>query len=545
MTTASYFKTPGGLAGIQDTLQRMRGIVHKSVRDPRLIALARQLTAELEPRDHQGEIKVIFDWVRDNIRYASDIEGVETLIEPADLVFNLELGRQGDCDDFAMLLAALLKIMGYRARFKAGSVNGSRQGHVFVEVNSNGKWIPLDAIYRNNQAGYRPPNMGNFITVSVEGYKEDSMAGAKKDYVRLAVQDGKLVGMGLTPEAIAQLKKELPNMTGQTRAEAARILFHDALAKKGITLDGTVGADLITTGVDVATGKTSLPGAALETAASFIPGGTVILNIGKKVLGLFGGAKKAEIQGRKDAIAAYKQVHSGLENLMSELYKNPAWEWGKTAKLPAELAKKYQQDTWTAAVWAHWKYMSDWVQKNIYQDTTRNNTGGMSAVNLLMGYGWVEELQSRVSGLIDAYLTTEAAKLAPPPTAATVATVATELQTYSDPNSRALGNGIVNAQNQSYPTYPENTEIPAGAISIVGGYMGATPVRTVQPGDRVAKGETITSNVPIVIKNGVVTKSAGTIFGLPKNIVYIAGGSLAAAAAATVVIIVVKSKKGK
>lgn len=554
MTTASYFKTPGGRAGIQDTLQRMRGIVHKSVRDPRLIALARQLTAVLKARDYAGEIKVLFEWVRDNIRYARDVEGVETLIEPYDLVFNLELGRQGDCDDFAMLLATLLKIMGHRARFKAGTVNGARQGHVWVEVFLDGKWIPLDAIYQINKVGYCPPNMGNFIIVSVEGYEEDSMAGAEKDYVKLAVQDGKVVGIGLTKEALEQLKREMPNMGPVARQAAARILFHDALAKKGITLDGTVGADVLDSGTTA--------GAVTETAASFIPGGSIVLGIGKALKGLFGGGMKEEMKRRTGMMDTFKKVFEATEPLVSQFQNSAAGQWAnrQSKKLLNPGYADYNLLQHALDPWNQW--IVGVYKDKVYNDKTKNNTGGFSNADAALGNqanaassagiktrdgstNLFLILAERMQDVMDLYLKTEAAKLAPPPTPATVTTVATTLQTSTDPNSQALGNGIINAQNQTYPTYPENTPIPAGAISIVGEYMGAAPVRTVQPGDRVNKGETITSNVPIVIKNGVVAKPAATIFGLPANVVYIAGGSLAAAGLATAVIIMVKSKKGK
>jgi hypothetical protein len=533
VTTASYFKTPGGPAGIQDTLQRMRAIVHKSVRDPRLIALARQLTANLTSRDYAGEIKALFEWVRDNIRYARDIEGVETLIEPADLVFNLELGRQGDCDDFSMLLATLLKIMGHRARFKAGTVTGARQGHVWVEVFLDNKWIPLDAIYQNNTVGYCPPNMGNFIVVSVEGYEEDKMAGAKKDYVRLAVQDGKVVGMGLTQEAIAHLKKELPNMTGQARIDAARILFHDELAKKGITLDGTVGADVLD--------PNTTEGAVTATAASLIPGGSIALKIGGAIKSLFGGDFKKTMQARRDKRNAFLKAYKDMTDVFEQtIFGTPTWLWAiKPGTMPATATTKFSD-----YVWEPWQAIKNQAN-NIINDKSKNFTAGDSAANIVFENAWFDETAKRLQKMANAYLTTEAAKLATPPTAATAATVATTLQTSTDPNSQALGKEIIAAQNQSYPTYPENTEIPAGAISIVGEYMGATTVRTVQPGDRVTKGETITANVPIVIKNGVVTKAAGTVLGLPKMAVYIGGPLLAAAAIGTGVAIMVKKKKGK
>jgi len=71
----------------------------------------------------------------------------ELVVSPRVMLSNiLERGRTyGDCDDAAVLVAALLYAIGIRSRFKAiaQAPDGSYQ-HVFTEYNFGGGWIPLD-----------------------------------------------------------------------------------------------------------------------------------------------------------------------------------------------------------------------------------------------------------------------------------------------------------------------------------------------------------------------------------------------------------------
>lgn len=66
-------------------------------------------------KDHVAEAAAIFNFVRANVRYVKDIDGIETLHTPPAL---LEL-RAGDCDDQAILTAALWLSIGIKAAFCA------------------------------------------------------------------------------------------------------------------------------------------------------------------------------------------------------------------------------------------------------------------------------------------------------------------------------------------------------------------------------------------------------------------------------------------
>lgn len=143
---------PSGAAGTRTTLQLMRNFVHLYKSDPSVRGLALELVRSLPPKDRLNEIRVLFEYVRDNIRYVHDIAGIETLQTPP---ATIEL-EAGDCDDKSTLLAALLASIGYRSRFIAVGYRGAGDyQHVYVEADHDGTWIPLDATMAR-PFGWRP-----------------------------------------------------------------------------------------------------------------------------------------------------------------------------------------------------------------------------------------------------------------------------------------------------------------------------------------------------------------------------------------------------
>jgi len=101
------------------------------------------LVKGLAPNDDVSEVKTLWGFVRDQVRYVRDVRGVDTLQSPR---ATLDL-MQGDCDDKSLLLASMLESLGYATRFtvSATAPRGS-YNHVFVEafVPRLGRWIPLE-----------------------------------------------------------------------------------------------------------------------------------------------------------------------------------------------------------------------------------------------------------------------------------------------------------------------------------------------------------------------------------------------------------------
>lgn len=133
---------PSGAEGTHATLRVMRDLVHRYKRAAPIRETALDLIADLPPKDWRAELRAVFAFVRDRIRYTRDIRGVETVQTPA---ATLDIG-QGDCDDKATLLAALLESIGTPTRFVAVGYRAPEQfSHVYLEARAAGAWIPLDA----------------------------------------------------------------------------------------------------------------------------------------------------------------------------------------------------------------------------------------------------------------------------------------------------------------------------------------------------------------------------------------------------------------
>lgn len=145
---------PPGEPGTRATLRAMKALVEHYKTDDTVRSAALDLVRGLPPKAYGREVRALFEFVRDDIRYVRDVYGVETLQTP---VATLDI-EQGDCDDKSTLLAALLESIGHPTRFIAVGFTGPGQySHVYVETKVGPNWIPLDATVSTARVGWRPP----------------------------------------------------------------------------------------------------------------------------------------------------------------------------------------------------------------------------------------------------------------------------------------------------------------------------------------------------------------------------------------------------
>ena len=119
----------------------MRELARQGSRDLRVRTVALRAIDNVPPKDSEGEIEAIFNYVKTHIRYVHDIRDVETLHYAATL---LDVG-QGDCDDMALLLGAMLMSVGHKVRYVAVSFAPERWSHVWTQVLCGERWLDLDA----------------------------------------------------------------------------------------------------------------------------------------------------------------------------------------------------------------------------------------------------------------------------------------------------------------------------------------------------------------------------------------------------------------
>ncbi|MCL0088348.1 hypothetical protein M1N87_00795 [Dehalococcoidia bacterium] len=119
--------------------------------------------------DRNKVAEAIFLWVRDNIEYINDPPGEH--FQPA--VATLEV-RAGDCDDQAILLAAMLGSIGFEPIFVI------LPEHVYIELQqSTGEQVPMDPIAKNAVFGQLPKGMRDYL--------EERYGLAFEDYLRVPI----------------------------------------------------------------------------------------------------------------------------------------------------------------------------------------------------------------------------------------------------------------------------------------------------------------------------------------------------------------------
>jgi transglutaminase-like putative cysteine protease len=161
---SQLFALPDGADGVRATLYLMRALVKKYKMNPDIRHVAASLVAGELQKDWVAEIKALHAFVRDEIRYVRDIEGVETVQTPDK---TLEFGY-GDCDDKALLLATLLQSIGHKpVRFVAvGTGAPGHFSHVFVDTLVGTRWIPLETT-EPVPAGWASPKITTEMIVKV------------------------------------------------------------------------------------------------------------------------------------------------------------------------------------------------------------------------------------------------------------------------------------------------------------------------------------------------------------------------------------------
>jgi hypothetical protein len=137
---------PAGWRGTQKTIEHVQALIRAGAKDfyVRQKAIDILLEKQVKPKDYLAEIKALFEWVQQHIRYTKDTFQVEVLHSAKRM---LEL-RAGDCDDMTILLGAMLEAIGHPVRLVLSGSNPLRQDfftHIYLEVFHKGRWIPLDA----------------------------------------------------------------------------------------------------------------------------------------------------------------------------------------------------------------------------------------------------------------------------------------------------------------------------------------------------------------------------------------------------------------
>lgn len=138
---------------LDDRIKRIRERVARGMVDPKVYGFARKVVNQkcgdnwcIPEKDNLKEMEAIFKAVRQNVRYTSDILGVDTYQHPKHT-----LGLNGgDCDDYSSLLCSLLLSLGIPCRLKVIRTKDAKEwNHIYAQGGlpraNPTRWYSLDA----------------------------------------------------------------------------------------------------------------------------------------------------------------------------------------------------------------------------------------------------------------------------------------------------------------------------------------------------------------------------------------------------------------
>lgn len=149
MVNASYQQLAHGDAGTIQTLELMREFVRSRVAHLVVRLTAVSLAADVQSRNVTGQIYAIRDFLESRVVFLRD-PAYETELVHAPEVLLGQIATQGrafgDCDDVAVLGAALGGAIGIPGRFIVAAFfdESHPMSHVYAELFDGSRWIELD-----------------------------------------------------------------------------------------------------------------------------------------------------------------------------------------------------------------------------------------------------------------------------------------------------------------------------------------------------------------------------------------------------------------
>jgi transglutaminase-like putative cysteine protease len=152
------------IKNLDERINHLRKLVEQGKRDPVVYEFARRAVNKkcganwcVPEKDNLAEIKALFAAVRANVRYTSDIAGIDSYQAPR---HTLKL-RTADCDDYSSLVCAAAATLGLPCRFKVIRTKGATEwNHIYAQVGhprrNPSKWISFDASV-NMPVGWEAP----------------------------------------------------------------------------------------------------------------------------------------------------------------------------------------------------------------------------------------------------------------------------------------------------------------------------------------------------------------------------------------------------
>lgn len=121
---------------IEDIADRMRIFLEEIRTDEEFLEFARSIIAD-SPAYDNDQLKIILEYVRQNVQYVRDPAGTELLTSPHRMMLLIKQGAAyGDCDCIAIFCTAICRAIGYNAWIVLLDQKGNGYNHAACEVYS-------------------------------------------------------------------------------------------------------------------------------------------------------------------------------------------------------------------------------------------------------------------------------------------------------------------------------------------------------------------------------------------------------------------------
>ncbi|MCM8804730.1 MAG: transglutaminase-like domain-containing protein [Candidatus Omnitrophica bacterium] len=150
-----------------ETLKIIVQLTNEQKKDLFIREYAENIVRYVPEKNFYKEIEVIFNFVKNHMRYTRDIYRIETIKTPLHHLKKIKLRTIsfGDCDDHSILVATLLSSIGYKTRYAVIKTKYNNPmltfNHIYVEVLEplSKIWISLDATAKDKQMNWKPEHI--------------------------------------------------------------------------------------------------------------------------------------------------------------------------------------------------------------------------------------------------------------------------------------------------------------------------------------------------------------------------------------------------
>jgi hypothetical protein len=143
--TLQAFQVGNSLMDRVKILRNLLWSAKSGLQNPQMLYIARRVTNGCHGRDGMCELRAIYQFVVQNVRYTGDISKVDTFAGPIRV---LQMGG-GDCDEHTLVNAALAMANGFDVRARITSNRGTTWDHIYCLAGfpkgRSTSWVALDS----------------------------------------------------------------------------------------------------------------------------------------------------------------------------------------------------------------------------------------------------------------------------------------------------------------------------------------------------------------------------------------------------------------